>query len=89
MFYFIHFNVTYGYMLVLWHKNRIVPSGNASVGSDAMGKCGTWACGLLDGLDMEDSEDTREKETLISSYIIVAAEVRQSNAIVGFFLVIL
>ncbi|KAH0921549.1 hypothetical protein HID58_021567 [Brassica napus] len=64
--------------------NWIVPSGNASVGSDAMGKCGTWACGLLDGLDMEDSEDTREKETLISSYIIVAAEVRQSNAIVGF-----
>ncbi|KAG5392287.1 hypothetical protein IGI04_022250 [Brassica rapa subsp. trilocularis] len=63
---------------------KIVPSGNASVGSDAMGKCGTWACGLLDGLDMEDSEDTREKETLISSYIIVAAEVRQSNAIVGF-----
>lgn len=59
------------------------------MGSDAMGKCGTWACGLLDGLDMEDSEDTREKETLISSYIIVAAEVRQSNAIVGFFLVIL
>ena len=53
------------------------------MGSDAMGKCGTWACGLLDGLDMEDSEDTREKETLISSYIIVAAEVRQINAIVG------
>lgn len=45
-------------MLDVTPKNRIVPNGNAIVGSDAMGKCGTWACGLLDGLDMEDSEDS-------------------------------
>ncbi|KAL0723516.1 hypothetical protein Bca4012_038115 [Brassica carinata] len=46
---------------------KVVPNRNAIVGSDALGKCGTWACGLLDGLDVEAP---REKET-ISSLIII------------------
>lgn len=43
------------------------------MGSDTLGKCGTWTCGLFAGLDMEDTEDTREKETLK----LIIAEVRQ------------
>ncbi|CAE5957532.1 unnamed protein product [Arabidopsis arenosa] len=44
----------------------IVPNRNAIMGSDTMGKCGTWTCGLLAVLDMEDPEDPRAKETLSS-----------------------
>lgn len=60
------------------------------MGSDTLGKCGTWTCGLLAGLDMEDPEDSRAKETLKRSSLLLHSdetretEVRQSNAIVGF-----
>ena len=40
------------------------------MGSDTLGKCGTWTCGLFAGLDMEDPEDLREKETLSSSSLL-------------------
>ncbi|KAH0913154.1 hypothetical protein HID58_036475 [Brassica napus] len=49
---------------------KIVPNRDAIVGSDTLGKCGTWTCGLFAGLDMEDTEDLREKETLSSSSLL-------------------
>lgn len=55
---------------LLWgDKNRLVPNRNAIVGCDTLGKCGTWTCGLLARLDMEDTEDHRAKETLSSSFL--------------------
>ncbi|CAH8382506.1 unnamed protein product [Eruca vesicaria subsp. sativa] len=59
--------IKFGTVVVVWYKNRIIPNRNAIVGSYTLGKCGTWTCGLLAGLDMEDPEDAREKETLSSS----------------------
>ncbi|RID48434.1 hypothetical protein BRARA_I04946 [Brassica rapa] len=49
---------------------KIVPNRDAIVGSDTLGKCGTWTCCLFAGLDMEDTEDLREKETLSSSSLL-------------------
>ncbi|KAL0865083.1 hypothetical protein Bca101_044201 [Brassica carinata] len=62
---------------------KVVPNRNAIVGSDALGKCGTWACGLLDGLDVEAP---REKET-ISSLIIIGCsrDITATNLIIHYY----
>jgi hypothetical protein len=68
----------------------IVPNRNAIVGSDTMGKCGTWTCGLLAVLDMEDPEDPRAKETLSASLLLQQRRERNRGETVkchcGFFL---